>query len=190
MTIAKAMEKRQELLDELNSDQHYERTETTYYGSHNPFDVQLVNCDTCKVVPHVDKVSPTNNRWDIACPACKKRIQHAQIDLWKARLHWWQKNLGGHNYRELPLFGLSTLDVPAARRRMAGIRRDLEIKRGIADAEDLLSRITDIPPPGSDYVSRLDAYLGWTMLALALLKREDGGTQRLKREEYLSQKPT
>ena len=182
------MERRQELLDELNSDEHYERTETTYYGAHSPFDVPLVNCDTCKVAPHFGKAGPNNNRWEITCPACKKQIQHPQIEQWKALLLWWQKNLGGHHYRELPLFGLANLDVPVARRRMAGIRRDLEIKKGIADAEDLLSRVTDIVPPGAEYQARLDAYMGWAMLALALLKREDGGTQRLKRQEHLAQK--
>lgn len=190
MTIAGALEIRRKLLDELNSDEHYERTETTYYGAHNPFEVQQVDCDTCKIPPHSGKASPNNNRWDIACPACKKRIQHPQIEQWKALLLWWQKNLGGHNYRELPLFGLSTLDAPAARRRMAGIRRDLELKKGLADAEELLAKVIDIPAPGAEYQERIEAYMGWAMLALALLKREDGGTQRLKREEYLSQKPT
>lgn len=188
MTIADSFEKRQKLLNELNSDAHYERTETTNYGSYNPFDVPLVSCDSCKNVPQIGKVGPHNNRWDIFCPSCKKRIQHPQLDRHKALLQWWQKNLDAHDYRELPLFGLANLDVPAARRRMAGIRRDLELKKGIAEAEDLLSRVTDIPPPGTDYYFRLDAYMGWAMLALALLKREDGGAQRLKQAEYLAHK--
>lgn len=184
MTIAEAMEKRQKLHDELYSDAHYERTETTNYGSYNPFDVPLVPCDTCHVAPTMAKVSQHNNRWDIHCPECKKRIQHPQSEPWKALLLWSQKNLAGHDYSNLPLFGLAHLDVPAARRRMAGIRRDLELKKGIADVESLLSKITDIPEPGREYQARLDAYMAWAMLALALLKREDGGTQRLKREEY------
>lgn len=188
MTIAEAFEKRQTLLDELNSDEHYERTETTYYGAHNPFDIALVNCDSCDVAPNFGKVGPNNNRWNVTCPVCNKQIQHPQAEPWKALLQWWQKNLQGHHYRDLPLFGLVNLDVPAARRRMAGIRRDLELKTGVADAEILLSRITDVPAPGFDYCARLDVYMCWAMLALALLKQEDGGTQRLKRVEYLAHK--
>lgn len=72
------------------------------------------------------------------------------------------------------MFGLASLDVPAARRRVAGIRRDLEIKKGIADVESLLYRVTDKEPPGFEYAARIDAYLCWAMLALTLLKREDG----------------
>lgn len=187
MSTAEAIQKRQRLLDELNSDEHYERTETTNYGDHNPFDVVLVDCDTCKSSPRFEKVGPYNNRWDIDCPICKKRIQHPQVERWKAQLLWWQKNLSDHNYRELPLFNLATLDVPAARRRMAGIRRDLEIKKGIADTEELISRVTDLTPPGAEYRLRLDAYMGWAMLALSLMKREDGGSERTKRLEYLAE---
>lgn len=188
MNIAMCMEKRQRLLDELNSTAHYERTETTYYGPYNPFDVPLVHCDTCRVAPTMTKVAAHNNRWDIVCPRCKKRIQHPQQESWKALLLWSQKNLGGQSYRDLPLFGLAQLDAPAARRRLAGIRRDLELKKGIATADELLSGVSGIHSPGHEYQACLDAYMGWAMLGLALLKREDGGTQRLKRDEFLSQK--
>ncbi len=188
MTLAEALAKRQSLLDELNSEEHKERTETTYYGHHIPFDVPLVNCDSCNTPPQFGKVGTFNNRWNIACPSCNKMIQHPQSEPWKAQLLWWQRNLAGHTYQQLPLFSLATLDAPAARRRLAGIRRDLELKKALAEVEDLLSNITNVSHPGVEYRARLDAYMGWAMLALALLKKQDGGTQRLKREEYLAQK--
>lgn len=190
VNIATLIEKRQRLLDELNSSAHGERTETTYYGSYNPFDVPLVHCDTCRVAPTMTRVDAHNNRWDIVCPRCKKRIQHPQQEPWKALLLWSQKNLGDQRYRDLPLFGLAPLDAPAARRRLAGIRRDLELKKGIATADELLANVPGFRSPGHEYQACLDAYMGWAMLGLALLKREDGGTQRRKRDEFLSQKNT
>ena len=188
ISVQEAVERRQQLLNELSSDSHKERTETTYYGTHNPFDIPLVDCDTCGSPASMVKVGPFNNRFNILCPNCNKGIQHPQSEHWKAALLWWQKNLGKHSYRNLPLFSLDDLDVPAARRRLAGIRRDLELKKNLAEIDEILSRTTEIPSPGWEYCSRLDAYLAWSMLALALLKREDGGTARLKREEYLKSK--
>lgn len=190
LTVQQALEQLVKLKTELDSDQHRERTETRDYGSHDPYKIPLIKCEKCGQYQDVSLVWPEKVKTNIYCGHCCRRIQHPQREEWKAKLHWFKINLKGHSYRDIPLFGVSNLDIHAARRRVSGIRRDLEIRKSIADAEWVVSEIMDIRPPGREYVAKLDCYLTWSMIALALMKLEDGGSQMVKRREYLATKDT
>lgn len=188
LTVQQALDQLVKFKNELASEKHCERTETRDYGTHDPFVVPLVRCEKCNNYPDISLVWPEKLKTNIYCSDCCRRIHHPQSAEWKAKLHWWAINLNSSSYRDIPLFGVSHLDVPAARRRVAGIRRDLELRKGIAEAEWVLSEIMDTRPPGREYLAKLDCYLGWSMLALALMKLKDGGTQCIKRKEYLASK--
>lgn len=170
LTLEYAQEKRQKLLAELRSDEHYEQTDTVAYGHHDPFSVPVADCDSCGGRGQMRKLETKGIRWVIVCLGCKKQAKASQKRPWQAALEWNQINLGTQDYRKLPMFGLSNLEPAKARERMAGIRRNLELRKNLAGIERTIAHKTERRPPGKEYQQRLEAYLKWSMLALRLIK--------------------
>jgi len=173
MSLEYLIQKRQSLLDELHSDEHYESTPTIAYGHHDPLNVPEASCEICGNLPVMKKVDNPPLRWAMFCE-CGRRAKTDRKRPWQAALEWNWINLGSYDYQALPLFGLSNLEPDAARQRMAGIRRNLEVRKGLAGVETTIARKTNrsmgIEQPGKGYVERLDAYLMWAMWALRLIK--------------------
>lgn len=170
ISYEQALVMRQQLLDELHSSAHVEKTETLVYGSHDPFLVSVPDCDACGATPVIEKAGVEGARWNIRCPGCGKTIQSHQRFEWQAGLMWCERNLGNLNYQTLPLFDLQDMPPAMARRRMAGIRRNLEIRKSLARTDAIIARQLNKQPPGKLYRKKLDAYLRWAMLALRLIK--------------------
>ena len=89
-----AIKKRQKIMGELRSTEHYEATETVTYGDHDPFSVPVPACDTCGQPPHIITPSSSERRWSVTCHGCNKTIQSPQKSQWKASLLWCERNLG------------------------------------------------------------------------------------------------
>ena len=170
ITLEYAKEKRRCLLNELMSDDHYAKTETLTYGSHDPFSIPVPNCDTCGSKGQMQKVPGEKIKWKVVCLGCHKTIHAPQKRPWQAALMWCDINLGSLSYKDLPLFGLSKLSEPVAKKRMQGIRRNLELRKNIAGLERTIANKQNKRPPGREYQQKLEAYLKWSMLALRLIK--------------------
>jgi len=158
-TLEYAQEKRETILEELRSDSHYEQTDTLAYGEHEPFTVPLALCDCCQGDAQMQKQDQEPVRWIVACKSCRKKAKEAQKRPWQAALKWNDINLGTQDYRTLPLFGLSNLSPDEAKEKMAGIRRNLELRKNLAGIERTIAAKTDKKPPGKQYQQRLSAYL-------------------------------
>jgi len=169
-TLDYAQEKRTRLLEELNSDEHYEKTETIAYGHHDPFSVPIPQCDTCGSNAQMQKIPGENIKWRVICLGCEKTIKTGQKRPWQAALMWCDINLDSMSYQTLPLFALDQMSKKDAKNKMAGIRRNLEIRKNITGLERTIANKLKKRPPGRDYQQRLEAYLKWTMLALRLIK--------------------
>lgn len=171
LTLEYAKEKREKLLAELKSDEHYSQTETVAYGHHDPLSVPVAACDSCHGRAQMQKVIGPPVRWNMVCPGCGKAIQQIQKRPWQAAMAWNQINLGTQDYRQLPLFGLGSLSPESARQRMVGIRRNLGAeKEPRRYREDDSPQGRSTPTVWKEYQQRLEAYLQWAMLALRLLK--------------------
>lgn len=176
MTLAYAKRKRETLLKELKSDQHYCDTETISYGSHNPFNVTPIpGCDDCNGAAQMQKVKGVKVRWTMVCKDCGKTIDSTQAAPWQAALMWCGQNLKNMDYTQLPLFGLNEMDVTTAMKRMTGIRHNLELRKALAGIESTIAQKTGTRPPGKDFRRRIEAYLKWSMLALRLIKYQKAG---------------
>lgn len=74
----------------------------------------------------------------------------------------------------MPLFGLRDLSPEMAHKRLAGMRRNLELRKNIAQIEGTVAILTDrsigIEQPGKGYTRKLDAYLMWCLWGLRLTK--------------------
>lgn len=173
ITVEQARELREQLLEELHSSAHHAKTETLDYGTHDPFEVAIPRCDSCGADPLIELAGEHNARWQVRCSGCGKTIQSPQRHEWQARLLWCERNLGHLSYESLPLFELAGLPPAIARRRMAGIRRNLEVRKSLARVEVIIARNQRTRPPGKLYRKKLDAYLRWAMLALRLIKHAD-----------------
>lgn len=111
LTLEYAQEKQQKLLEELRSDEHYDQTDTVAYGHHDPFSVPVTACENCGGYGQMRKVEQKAIRWVVVCLGCGKQAKAPQKRPWQAALEWNQINLGGQDYRDLPLFGLSKLEA-------------------------------------------------------------------------------
>ncbi|AZT48732.1 hypothetical protein C6Z68_003671 [Salmonella enterica subsp. enterica serovar 4,[5],12:i:-] len=170
LTLEYAKEKREKLLAELKSDEHYNQTETVAYGHHDPLSVPVAVCDSCHGRAQMQKVIGSPVRWNMVCLVCGKTIPQHRKRPWQAAIAWNQINLGTQDYRQLPLFGLGSLSPESARQKMVGIRRNLELRKSLAGIERTIAHREGQRPPGKEYQQRLEAYLQWAMLALRLLK--------------------
>lgn len=170
MEIGYLKEKRQKLLDELHSDEHYDATETIAYGEHDPFDVPVCTCDKCGCEPAMTRVQDRPIRWQMVCP-CGNQVKQARRRPWEAALDWNMTNLDGYSYADMPLFGLSSLSAFDAHCRLVSIRANLELRRKIAGLSRVIGQRTgEIEVPGKKYHERLDAYLQWCLWGLRLTK--------------------
>lgn len=162
--------KRQAILDELHSDEHYEDTETLYYGDHDPFSVPIAPCDGCGHLPRMIKDQERPVRWIMQC-SCGERSSQSRPRPWQAALDWNMKNLSVFDYKELPLFGLGSLGPEDAHKRLVGIKSNLELRRKLLGLSRTIGQRTkEIEVPGKKYQERLDAYLQWSLWALRMTK--------------------
>ncbi|MFH7098409.1 hypothetical protein ACHWI2_38545, partial [Klebsiella pneumoniae] len=99
LTLEYAKEKREKLLAELKSDEHYSQTETVAYGHHDPLSVPVAACDSCHGRAQMQKVIGPPVRWNMVCLGCGKAIQQIQKRPWQAAMAWNQINLGTQDYR-------------------------------------------------------------------------------------------
>lgn len=171
LTLEYAIEKRDRILAELRSLEHYEQTETLAYGYHDPFSIPLARCDTCQGKAQMQKAADAPIRWSMVCLGCGNSIREPRRRPWQAALAWNQVNLSSQNYQRLPLFGLADLKPDEAHERMAGIRHNLELRKSLAGIERTIAHKKGLRPPGKLYQQRLDAYLQWALLALRLIKK-------------------
>ena len=156
------------LRKELSSEDHYEKTETTTYGQHDPFKVKVVNCDICNNVP---KYSIINRKYVYTCVLCKTGEKDLQQTEWKAALFWNSKNLNSISYKDIPLFGLSSLTAKQAHKRLVSIRENIELRKKLASVERRISIENNTRQPGRKYRRRLEAYLKWSVYAIRLAKK-------------------
>lgn len=162
--------KRYKLLEELHSDEHYDATETIAYGEHDPFDVPLAACEQCGGHPRMMRASERPTRWKMIC-GCGNQVKQARKRPWEAALDWNMVNLSNTDYRELPLFGLSSLSPTEAHSRLVSIRANLELRRKIVGLSRAIGQRTrEIEVPGKKYQERLDAYLQTCLWGLRLTK--------------------
>lgn len=165
---------RQALLEELHSDEHYENTETITYGSHDPFDIPTLKCDICRSSGEMVREERANgsSKYYVRCTGCGNYIKTVSNNPSQATLLWNMINTNGLRYCDFPMFGLSTLTPEQAKKRMIGIRRNLEIRENLASLEAKLNPIMDKRPPANMYQKRLKLYLHWSMWAQAAIRVE------------------
>lgn len=173
-SIEYLLAKRQTVLKELHSDEHYNNTETIVYGEADPFSVFLAACDSCGDSGQMQKRKASSGgvRWLVVCKGCGRCARENRKRPWQAALAWNEINLGSQTVADFPLFGLASLSPEAVTRRLSGIRRDLELRRSLAGIEREIARRApeQCSMPGIRYQERLDAYLKWSMLGLRLAK--------------------
>lgn len=171
--------KRLSLIMELTSAEHYSDTPMVAYGTHDPFDVPLATCDSCKCAPESRRLTSGKKiRWIVTCTSCGKNVAQPQKDSWLAALVWNGTNLTTQSYKSLPLFGLANLSPLAAKERISRIRHNLVLRISLCTTERAIAEISDpLSKPGLKYQQRLDAYLKWAMHAHRLIKfaKQDGG---------------
>ncbi|EHL48215.1 hypothetical protein SEEM030_22931 [Salmonella enterica subsp. enterica serovar Montevideo str. SARB30] len=148
LTLEYAKEKREKLLAELKSDEHYNQTETVAYGHHDPLSVPVAVCDSCHGRAQMQKVIGSPVRWNMVCLVCGKTIPQHRKRPWQAAIAWNQINLGTQDYRQLPLFGLGSLSPESARQKMVGIRRNLELRKSLAGIERTIAHREGQAPQG------------------------------------------
>jgi hypothetical protein len=171
--VQRLLEKLDGLYEELKSDEHYEMTESVAYGHHDPFDIPTCICDACGEQPTMEMARSEPPRWSMVC-RCGRKPPSVRKSQWQAMLEWNGINLASFDYRDLPLFGLSNLDAETGHKRLAGFRRNLELRYNIATLEGDIARMTQrslgIEQPGKGYTRRLQAYLMWCLWGLRLTK--------------------
>jgi hypothetical protein len=132
--VQRLLEKLYGLYEELKSDEHYEMTESVAYGHHDPFDIPTCICDACGEQPTMEMARSEPPRWSVVC-RCGRKPPSVRKSQWQAMLEWNGINLASFDYRDLPLFGLSNLDAETGHKRLAGFRRNLELRYNIATLE-------------------------------------------------------
>lgn len=177
-----------QLQEERHSDEHYDATPTRYYGEFDPVAEtkshinRCAQCESSAVAiqhdyPRIDQVPGAQNTGTInpytpkkahfvECTGCNARGL-AATTAWQAVIVW---NKSRHSiypsYRELPLFGLQSLDVPAAKERLVGIRRDLELRSKEAGLRRALGKTHQ----NQNHIERMKAYLAWCIYAQGVVK--------------------
>lgn len=164
-------EKRRRLLAQLHSDAHYEATETLGYGAHDPFNVPVCACERCAGEPVMTKIGEHSIRWILVC-SCGNQVKEARRRPWEAALDWNMINSGTYCYRDMPLFGLSSLSPSDAHARLISIRANLVLRRKITGLSRVIGQRTrEIEVPGKKFQERLDSYLAWCLWGLRLTKK-------------------
>lgn len=83
LTLEYAKEKREKLLAELKSDEHYSQTETVAYGHHDPLSVPVAACDSCHGRAQMQKVIGPPVRWNMVCLVVGRRSNKSRNDRGK-----------------------------------------------------------------------------------------------------------
>ncbi len=162
--------KRDALLEELRSEEHYNATPTLSYGDHDPFVVQELNCVSCGSKGTLSNIIVKDRpRFDYTCSGCDVRIYNHQKRSWEAVLEWNILNSDNGDYKLCPLFGISTLEHAEAKDRMISISHNLMLRKQLANVERVLAFNKQCRFPGRKYEERLDAYLKWSIYCLKLL---------------------
>lgn len=158
------------LKEELQSDEHYQRTETVAYGEEDPFNIPLNRCDHCGGNPEIRRPEIQIKRWRVICTECKSTPTDLQRRPWQAALAWNSKNLARAHYTDIPFFGVGSLPPKEVTRRLNGIRLHLELLKRIAGLERSLFPLEGTRLPGKGYQERIEAYLHWAIYGLRLAK--------------------
>jgi hypothetical protein len=170
--VSNLMKKLDDMYAELKSDEHYEDTPSVAYGRHDPFDVPVSPCEVCSKHPSLEQPQ-ASSRWLYVCK-CGRRPSAVRKAPWQACIEWNSINLNNTDYRALPLFGLKDLSPEPAHKRLAGMRRNLELRKNIAQIEGTVAILTErsigIEQPGKGYTRKLEAYLMWCLWGLRLTK--------------------
>lgn len=171
--------------DELGSDEHYASTPTRNYGDLDPVIdayrfVNKCGCGSASAVlrfgvPTRDQLPGIQNgthdayvaepRHYVMCVCgCRGRAARAQ---WQAVLEWNKSPqcTPRPNLQSFPFFNLAGLSEDDAKARLVAIRHDLELRK----AEAKRKRQARMPV-GKGYLERIEAYLGWAIYALSVLK--------------------
>jgi len=168
------MNNRQKLLDELHSDEHYDATETLYYGEHDPFNIPMMRCDFCgETSEMIKEVKPKGGcKYYVRCRGCGNHHKTTGTTREQAILIWNSINPKGLRYKDFPMFGLANKTPEEARIRMIGIRRNLEIRENISALEQTINPIIGKIPPSTSYRKRLKLYLHWVIWVQVAIKLE------------------
>lgn len=173
--------RRDAILEELSSDDQFMDPAAVSYGSHDPFDVPVANCDRCgssaesKIVKSGDKKS----KWIVGCKNCDNHTLHPQKDCWTASLVWNNSNLESQSYTTMSVFELAHLAPAAAKEQISKIRRNLILRLNLCSVDRSIAEINaSHSRPGRLYQLKLEAYLKWAMLAHRLVKNAKSKASR------------
>lgn len=105
-------------------------------------------------------------RYYVLCSDCGNRGRATRVQ-WQAVLEWNKSPQCSPlpDLQDFPFFGLAGLDGDVARAHVNAIMQDLELRKGEAKKKRQARM-----PVGAAYLERLEAYLGWSVYALSVLK--------------------
>lgn len=178
MTDDEAQRRLAEVRVALASTEHYQATSSRNYGNLDPLDnmaVWLQPCRACGARPGLFFDVPQaahmrgkgrSKRWFARCGCgalgLAVRLKHEAVGIWNrsglAKPMPWD---------EFPFFNIAHLSPREARRKLASIEADLNLR--LREAY-LRLKLHDPVPPGSRYVNSLGAYRDWALYGQWLLK--------------------
>lgn len=191
LTVSYKVEKLASIRQEIDSDEHYEKTPTSYYGEFDPIN-ETINCINACVscggegeshfkIPSIEQVPGAKNNgtmnswrprnlWYVECSKCNVKGL-AVKKQWQAIMEWNKSPLSASpSYKTLPLFGLYNLAAKEALERLAGIRRDLELRISEMGLRGDLEKTSANSLPKD----QMKAYLAWCIYAQSLVKQFKG----------------
>ena len=145
----------------------------------DPYTIALFNCEKCNKQPEIKGLIKKRDdlsvvKWTVTCIECKKTHQSPSRTESLAKMSWNDINLKSQDYRQIPTFQLSNLNVVEALAWMAKVRGALEIKVALSEIEWLIAR-TKKKNSRKEYafMHRMQLYLRWSLLALRLIRFEN-----------------
>lgn len=138
----------------------------------DPYEVSLATCSHCHCEAKLIPVARHTIKWSVACTGCDSEIIEPQKTEAKAIITWNTMHPETQDYRDIPFFGLSELSPDEARTKMARLQRFFEINVKLIGTERTIAHATGHRPPKMVYQHKVEFYLKWVFLALALIKSE------------------
>ena len=141
-------------------------------GDQDPYEGSLATCSHCHCEAKLIPVARHTIKWSVACTGCDSEIIEPQKTEAKAIITWNTMHPETQDYRDIPFFGLSELSPDEARTKMARLQRFLEINVKLIGTERTIAHATGHRPPKMVYQHKVEFYLKWVFLSLALIKSE------------------
>lgn len=168
----------------LDSEAHYQATPTRAYGDIDPVNGAAQTLFPCAcggasrlLQDLVPLAKGRRTRHFVQCSACGQTSIQAR-SAWGAVVLWNKSPAAQHpRLQAFPFFGIQALPLEVAADRLRAIRRDLELRKEEAELQSTL-RIE----VGRNYFERIQAYLGWVLVAFSVLASE----QRVRADEESS----